>query len=78
MVYGKDIGDVLKDDEGMANMRNIGQNMAWLIRQLKKIAISEAKSAALYEQGTVACDTTAFHPKHVLAIEMPPIIRISK
>ena len=21
MVYGKDIGDVLKDDEGMANMR---------------------------------------------------------
>lgn len=34
MVYGKDIGDVLKDDEGMANMRNIGQNMAWLIKQL--------------------------------------------
>ena len=29
MVYGKDIGDVLKDDEGMANMRNIGQNMAY-------------------------------------------------
>ena len=22
------------DDEGMANMRNIGQNMAWLIKQL--------------------------------------------
>ena len=36
MVYGKDIGDVLKDDEGMANMRNIGQNMAWFIRQLRK------------------------------------------
>lgn len=36
MVYGKDIGDVLKDDEGMANMRNIGQNMAWLIKQLWK------------------------------------------
>lgn len=34
MIYGKDIGDVLKDDEGMANMRNIGQNMAWLIKQL--------------------------------------------
>lgn len=29
MVYGKDIGDVLIDDEGMANMRNIGQNMAY-------------------------------------------------
>ncbi|MDC0828640.1 hypothetical protein [Faecalitalea cylindroides] len=36
MVYGKDIGDVLKDDEGMANMRNIGQNMAWHIKQLWK------------------------------------------
>lgn len=36
MVYGKDIGDVLKDDEGIANMRNIGQNMAWLIKQLWK------------------------------------------
>lgn len=36
MVYGKDIGDVLKDDEGMANMKNIGQNMAWLIKQLWK------------------------------------------
>lgn len=31
MVYGKDIGDVLKDDEGMANMRNIGQNMAYQV-----------------------------------------------
>lgn len=36
MVYGKDIEDVLKDDEGMANMRNIGQNMAWHIKQLWK------------------------------------------
>ncbi|MDE7024298.1 MAG: flavodoxin family protein [Paramuribaculum sp.] len=32
MVYGKDIGDVLKDDEGMANMRNLGQNMAWILK----------------------------------------------
>ncbi len=30
MVYGKDVGDVLEDKEGMDNMRNIGQNMAWL------------------------------------------------
>lgn len=35
MVYGKDIGDVLNDNEGMANMRNLGENMAWLIKQLK-------------------------------------------
>lgn len=25
MVYGKDVGDVLKDDEGMANMRTSGR-----------------------------------------------------
>lgn len=35
MAYGKHIGDVLSDDEGMANMRNLGENMAWLIKQLK-------------------------------------------
>lgn len=35
MVYGKGIGDVLSDDEGMANMRNLGENMAWLIKRLK-------------------------------------------
>lgn len=34
MVYGKDAGDVLRDDEGIANMRNIGENMAWLLQQL--------------------------------------------
>lgn len=33
MVYGKNIGDVLSDDEGMANMRNLGENMAWLINR---------------------------------------------
>ena len=35
MVYGKNIGDVLSDDEGMKNMHNLGENMAWLIKQLK-------------------------------------------
>lgn len=35
MVYGKNIGDVLSDDEGMANMHNLGENMAWLIKRLK-------------------------------------------
>lgn len=34
MVYGKNIGDVLDDDEGMANMRNLGKNMSWLINSL--------------------------------------------
>lgn len=36
MVYGREIGDVMNDEEGMANMRNLGQNMAWLINNLKK------------------------------------------
>lgn len=34
MVYGKNIGDVISDDEGMANMRNLGENMAWLMKRL--------------------------------------------
>lgn len=34
MVYGKDVGDVLNDDEGVRNMRNIGQNMAWLLKRI--------------------------------------------
>lgn len=34
MVYGKDTGDVLNDDEGMANMRNLGENMAWILKKL--------------------------------------------
>ena len=34
MVYGKNIGDVFADDEGMANMRNLGENMAWLMKRL--------------------------------------------
>lgn len=34
MVYGKNIGDVLNDEEGMANMQNLGQNLAWLLHTL--------------------------------------------
>lgn len=32
MVYGKDIGDVRSDDEGMANMKNLGENMAYALK----------------------------------------------
>lgn len=35
MVYGREIGDVLKDDEGIANMRNLSQNMALILSKLK-------------------------------------------
>ncbi|MCZ9312103.1 MAG: flavodoxin family protein [Methanocorpusculum sp.] len=34
MVYGKDAGDVLDDAEGMANMKNLGKNMAQLLWKL--------------------------------------------
>lgn len=29
-------GDVSKDEEGLANMRNLGQNMAFLLKVLDK------------------------------------------
>ncbi|MDT8902860.1 flavodoxin family protein [Anaeroselena agilis] len=34
MVYGREIGDVANDEEGMANMRSIGENMAWLLNRI--------------------------------------------
>jgi multimeric flavodoxin WrbA len=33
-VYGRDKGDVTRDEEGMQNMRNLGQNMAWLMKRI--------------------------------------------
>jgi hypothetical protein len=29
---GRDIGDVHKDDEGTARAKNVGRNMAWLLK----------------------------------------------
>lgn len=37
MVYGKNIGDVLTDTEGISNMKNLGQNMAWVLKKLRNI-----------------------------------------
>lgn len=34
MAYGQMSGDVLKDEEGLANMRNLGENMAFLLKTL--------------------------------------------
>lgn len=34
MVYGREIGEVANDAEGMANMRNLGENMAFLLKKL--------------------------------------------
>lgn len=33
MVYGRDIGEAAKDDEGMLNMKVLGENMAWLLKK---------------------------------------------
>lgn len=35
MVYGRDVGDVLADAEGIANMRNLGQNMAYVLKRMR-------------------------------------------
>lgn len=35
MVHGREIGEVEKDEEGMSNMENIGENMAFLLKKLK-------------------------------------------
>ena len=35
MVYGKNIGDVLNDEEGMANMRNLGENMSFVLKKFR-------------------------------------------
>jgi multimeric flavodoxin WrbA len=34
LAVGLDPGDVLKDKEGMTTMRDLGQNMAWLMKKL--------------------------------------------
>jgi multimeric flavodoxin WrbA len=35
MGYGLEKGDVAADQEGMANMRNLGENMAWLLKAIR-------------------------------------------
>ncbi len=35
MVYGCDVGDVMADAEGRGNMRNLGQNMAYVLKRMR-------------------------------------------
>ena len=35
MTYGREIGEVEQDEEGMANMKNLGQNIAWLLKKIQ-------------------------------------------
>jgi len=32
--FGRDIGDVNKDEEGMQTMKDLGENMAWLLKKV--------------------------------------------
>jgi multimeric flavodoxin WrbA len=34
MAIGREIGDVLGDDEGIRTMKPLGQNMAWLLKKI--------------------------------------------
>lgn len=34
MVYGNAIGEVKEDQEGMSNMKNLGENMAWVLKKI--------------------------------------------
>jgi hypothetical protein len=31
---GREVGEVLKDEEGVRTMKTLGQNMAWLLKKL--------------------------------------------
>ncbi|MCM1218566.1 MAG: NAD(P)H-dependent oxidoreductase [Lachnospiraceae bacterium] len=35
IAYGRLPGEAMKDEEGVANMKNLGQNIAWLLKRLK-------------------------------------------
>jgi multimeric flavodoxin WrbA len=41
---GRNIGDVMNDEEGMAWARDTGKNMAWLLKLMKKSKVSIKKS----------------------------------
>jgi hypothetical protein len=36
MVYCREIGEAVKDEEGIKTMKTLGQNMAYLLQRLKK------------------------------------------
>ncbi len=33
--FGREIGEIQADDEGMENMQNLGENLAWLLAKIK-------------------------------------------
>ena len=45
MVHGNTPDEVAQDAEGLQTMRNIGRNMAWLIKQTKNTAMPVQETA---------------------------------
>jgi multimeric flavodoxin WrbA len=41
IVYGRDIGEVEKDAEGVQTIKTLGKNMAWLLKKLKEAPVAE-------------------------------------
>ena len=37
IAYGQVSGDVLKDEEALANMDNLAENMIWLLKKIKRV-----------------------------------------
>jgi multimeric flavodoxin WrbA len=35
LAIGREIGEVMNDQEGIQTMKNLGKNMAWLIKRLR-------------------------------------------
>ncbi|MCL5261025.1 MAG: flavodoxin family protein [Gammaproteobacteria bacterium] len=58
MGFGRDPGEVLKDAEGMQTMRNLGLNMAWLLKSIKyaKNAILEPDTRVLTHTNMIRDD----------------------
>ena len=44
MVYGREVGDVLGDEEGVANMKNLGRNLSWVLKRVAGAAQSKKSS----------------------------------
>lgn len=41
MAYGRLPGEAMNDKEAVANMQNLGQNIAWLLNRLKQVTIEK-------------------------------------
>ncbi|MDE7240356.1 MAG: flavodoxin family protein, partial [Desulfovibrio sp.] len=41
MAYGNQIGEVLQDEEGMKNIKNLADNIVWLLAAFRKAHIGE-------------------------------------